>query len=67
MHADVHSLIQPYLLSDYCLSSIVLGARYRLVNKKGVPACMKLIFWQDGEDSHHCGGGIYILVGVRLG
>lgn len=67
MHADVPSLIQQYLLSDYCLSSIVLGARYRAVNKKGVPARMKLIFWKDGEDSHHCGGGTYILMGVRLG
>lgn len=57
--ADVHPLIQQYLLSDYHLSGVVPGVRDTLVNNQGGPALMNLIFWQQGEDSHYHGGGPY--------
>lgn len=45
---SVYSLIQQYLLSDCYLLDIVFGAR-DVVDKKGVPALIHCIFWQQGE------------------
>lgn len=46
---SVCSLIQQYLLSDCYLLDIVFGAR-DVVDKRGVPALINRIFWQQGED-----------------